>query len=57
VLDDSRQKLETLFDHVDYVGDSAPNPYALEQEIPFFICRRPKFGTLADLWPKLKRWR
>jgi 4-amino-4-deoxy-L-arabinose transferase-like glycosyltransferase len=57
VLDDSRKNLEALWEHVDYVGDSAPNPYALEQQIPFFICHGPKFGTLTDLWPKLKRWR
>ena len=57
ILDDTRAKLETLFDHVDYVGDSAPNAYAFEQQIPFFICRGPKFGSLNDLWPKLKHWR
>jgi hypothetical protein len=49
--------LEDLFRHVDYVGTSVDNPYALEREIPVFICQGPKFGTLGDLWPKLKRWR
>jgi Dolichyl-phosphate-mannose-protein mannosyltransferase len=57
VLDDSREKLEGLWSDVDYVGTSADNPYALEKQIPVFICRGSKFGTLADLWPKLKRWR
>jgi hypothetical protein len=57
VLDDSRQRLEQLWDHVEYVGKSADNPYALEKEIDVFICRSPKFGTLAKLWPQLKRWR
>jgi hypothetical protein len=57
VLDDSRKNLEALWERVDYVGDSAANPYALEQQIPFFICHGPKFGTLADLWPKVKHWR
>ena len=57
VLDDRRKRLEELFDHVQYVGDSPDNPYALEREIPVFICRGAKFGTLAQVWPKLKRWR
>ena len=57
VLDDSRDVLEGLFDHVEYVGKSADNPYALEREIPVFICRGPKFGSLAELWPRLKKWR
>ncbi len=57
VLDDSRKRLEELWNSVEYVGDSADNPYALEKEIPVWICRNPKFGTLAQLWPSLKRWR
>ncbi len=57
ILDDSRERLEQLFDHVEYVGTSADNPYALEKEIDVYICRGAKFGTLAELWPRLKRWR
>jgi len=57
VLDDSRENLERLFDHVEYVGQSADNPYALEKQIDVYICRGAKFGTLAQLWPHLKRWR
>jgi Dolichyl-phosphate-mannose-protein mannosyltransferase len=56
VLDDSRESLERLFERVEYVGKSADNPYALEREIPVFICRGAKFGSLAALWPKLKKW-
>ncbi len=56
VLGDRRSQLEQLFDHVEYLGNSAPNPYAFETEISVNICRGAKFGTLADLWPKLKRW-
>jgi hypothetical protein len=33
VLGDSREKLEQLWDHVEYVGQSADNPYALEKQI------------------------
>jgi Dolichyl-phosphate-mannose-protein mannosyltransferase len=57
VLDDSREVLEGEFEHVEYVGKSANNPYALEREIPVFICRGAKFGSLAEIWPRLKKWR
>jgi Dolichyl-phosphate-mannose-protein mannosyltransferase len=57
VLDDSRKRLEELWDHVEYVGTSADNPYALEKRIDVFICRGAKFGTLVQLWPEVKRWR
>ena len=57
VVDDSRKSLEGLFERVEYVGKSADNPYALEREIPVFICHGSKFGSLADLWPRLKKWR
>jgi Dolichyl-phosphate-mannose-protein mannosyltransferase len=56
VLGDRRERLEELFDHVEYVGTSADNPYALEKEIGVYICRGSKFGTLAQLWPQVKRW-
>jgi len=56
VLDDTRESLEQLFEEVEYTGAS-DNPYALEREIPVFICRRAKFGSLANLWPQLKKWR
>ncbi|MGB9069883.1 MAG: glycosyltransferase family 39 protein [Candidatus Acidiferrales bacterium] len=56
VLGDHRAKLEQLFDNVRYVGTSADNPYALETGIAVWICRGPKFGTLAQLWPQLKKW-
>lgn len=57
VLGDRRARLEQLFDHVEYLSNSAPNPYALENEISVNICHGAKFGTLAELWPRLKRWR
>ncbi len=57
VLDDRRKRLEELWDHVEYVGESADNPYALEKQIDVYICRGSKFGTLTQLWPQLKRWR
>jgi len=57
VLDDRQERLEQLWDHVEYVGQSADNPYALEKQIDVYICRGTKFGTLAQLWPQIKRWR
>ena len=56
VLDDKRERLEQLWQSVEYVGTSADNPYALEKEIPVFICRGAKFGTLTDIWSQIKRW-
>jgi hypothetical protein len=56
VLDDSRKVLEGLFERVEYVGKSTDNHYALERELSVFICRGAKFGTLADFWPRLKKW-
>jgi len=56
VLDDRKSALESLYQSVEYVG-SSDNPYALERNIPVFICKGAKFGTLADLWPKVKKWR
>jgi hypothetical protein len=57
VLGDSRERLEELFEHVEYVGTSADNPYALEKEIAVYICRGAKCGTLEKIWPQLKKWR
>jgi hypothetical protein len=42
---------------VKFVGTSADNPYALEKQIPVFICHGMKNGTLTEHWPHLKKWR
>lgn len=57
VLDDRRATLNQLFSSVEFVGLSPDNPYALEKGIPVYICRGAKFGTLAQLWPLIKKWR
>ncbi|HXC86646.1 MAG TPA: glycosyltransferase family 39 protein [Candidatus Cybelea sp.] len=57
VLDESRERLEELFEHVEYVGTSADNPYALERQIAVYVCRGARFGTLEKVWPQLKKWR
>jgi 4-amino-4-deoxy-L-arabinose transferase-like glycosyltransferase len=56
VVGDRQEKLEKLFEHVGFVGESADNPYALERQIPVFICKGAKFGSLRQLWPELKKW-
>jgi hypothetical protein len=57
VLGERKEVLESYFDSVQFVGMSPDNPYALETEIGVDICRGPKFGTLAQIWPGLKKWR
>ncbi len=57
VLDDTRETLETHFEHVEYVGRTPDNPYALERELTVFICHGFKHGTLAEIWPHMKKWR
>ncbi len=56
VLDDEKEELDRLFEHVEFLGTS-DNPYALERHIPVFICKGAKFGSLEKLWPQLKKWR
>lgn len=56
VLDDRKEVLEQKFEHVEYVG-SSDSPYALERNIPVYICKGAKFGSLAQIWPQLKKWR
>lgn len=56
VIDDRRERLQELFEDVQYVTTSAPNRYGLETELPVYLCRRAKFGTLDKVWPLLKRW-
>ena len=57
VLDDRLDRLQALFQQVEFVGRSPDNPYALEKDISVFICRGTRFGELAQVWPKMKRWR
>jgi hypothetical protein len=57
VLDDRKEVLERYWNAVEYVGTSAPNDWALEQQIPVFICKGKKFDSWANVWPHLKRWR
>jgi 4-amino-4-deoxy-L-arabinose transferase-like glycosyltransferase len=56
VLGDRKERLAELFEQVEYVGAS-DNPYALERNIPVYLCRGAKFGSLQELWPQIKKWR
>jgi hypothetical protein len=56
VLDDTQEMLETHFDHVEFVGRTPDNPYALERQLTIFICHGFKHGSWTEVWPHLKRW-
>ncbi len=56
VLDDRKEVLERYWTNVEYVGTSASNEWALEQQIPVFICKGKKIESWASVWPHLKRW-
>jgi hypothetical protein len=55
VIGDRPEVLQRLFEQVTLVGRS-DHPYALERNIAVYLCRRSKFGTMAQLWPKVKLW-
>jgi len=56
VMDDRREVLETLFDHVEQVG-IVHHPYAMpyENDKPLHLCRGLKM-PITQLWPKIKKW-
>jgi hypothetical protein len=56
VLDDRRERLEQLFERVELITVSEPNSYALEQQLPVYICHGAKFGSLEKVWPLIKHW-
>lgn len=56
VLDDDKEDLDRLFEQVELVGTS-DNPYALERNLTVWLCKGVKFGSLEQLWPKVKKWR
>ena len=48
VLDDRQDVLERYWQNVELVGISAPNTYALEQQIPVFICKGKRFDSWSE---------
>ncbi len=58
VLDDKAETLGKIFNRVDFAGYTPTNPYALENQLPVFLCKDPKEpGWLQKEWPRLKKWR
>jgi hypothetical protein len=56
VLDDKPDRLNELYESVEYAG-TVDNPLSMPyQHFDIYICRKPKFGTLEGLWPQVKRW-
>jgi len=49
-------ELSSYFKSVEKVG-TVEHPYAMPQEhFDLFLCRGSKFGSLQEIWPKLKYW-
>jgi hypothetical protein len=56
VMGDQQERLEALFDDVEFAG-RVDHPLSMPYEhFDVFLCRKPKFGTLAEIWPRVKRW-
>jgi hypothetical protein len=56
VLGDTSDVLSGKFDSVEKVA-TVYHPYSMPyQHFDVYLCRVPKFGTLAQVWPKLKHW-
>lgn len=55
VIAERKAVLERLFERVELAGTS-DNPYAIERHVPVYVCRGAKFGSMAELWPRLKVW-
>ena len=56
VMADRRERLEELFESVEFAGH-VEHPLSMPYEhFDVYVCRKPKFGTLEAVWSKLKRW-
>jgi hypothetical protein len=56
VMGDTPDRLGELFESVEKVG-TVDHPLSMPyQHFDVYLCRRPKFGTLEEIWPKIKRW-
>ena len=55
VMDDNRETLEKLFDHVELAGHVS-HPYSMPyQHFDVYVCRGPH-RPLAEWWPRVKSW-
>jgi len=56
VMADTPERLHESFESVEFAGH-VEHPLSMPYEhFDVYVCRRPKFGTLARLWEKIKRW-
>jgi hypothetical protein len=57
IIGDNRETIEREFEQFELLP-RLHNPYAIpyEDEKPIWLCRRPKLGTLPQIWPRVKRW-
>lgn len=56
VMDDNPLRLHELFDSVEFAG-RVDHPLSMPyQHFDIYICRKPKFDNLQQLWPELKHW-
>jgi hypothetical protein len=56
VMDDNPDRLHELFESVEFAGHVS-HPLSMPYEhFDVYICRKPKFGSLQQLWPQLKHW-
>jgi len=56
ILDDNPDRLGELFARVEKVG-TVYHPLSMPyQHFDVYLCHEPKFGTLDQLWPKIKHW-
>jgi Dolichyl-phosphate-mannose-protein mannosyltransferase len=56
VMDARPERLHELFEDVEFAG-RVDHPLSMPYEhFNVYICRKPKFGNLETIWPKLKRW-
>lgn len=56
VMGDTAERVGDYFESVEKVG-TVFHPLSMPyQHFDVFLCHKPKFGTLQQLWPRLKRW-
>jgi hypothetical protein len=56
VMGDNQERLQDLFGDVKFAG-RVEHPLSMPYEhFDVFVCRNSKFGSLAQVWPQVKRW-
>jgi len=56
IMDDKPERLSELFGEFEKVG-TVYHPLSMPyQHFDVYLCRKPKFGTLEQLWPQIKKW-